>query len=883
METQTLRTGHLTVSGPENEGLDPSRSVSPALEAYYKRHEELRGVPGHVIRKAWFTMAHLLVRPGATVVDMGTNVMMTFAMALLNPRINFVGADPDKKLIKAAQKNFTAPNLEYRFGDILGNAGFEKGSVDAVVNSFILHEIFSAEKYLDRPVISALENHFSILKPEGLMFIRDFTMPPEQFVLMEMPEAESRSEAIGDLSEADLLVRFSHDARPYGNKNLRGFFLDELPPRFPKTRLFRLPYKWAYEFIMRKDDREHWQAELYKEYAFFTQREYRKNLRALGARVLYTAPQWDDALIKESFEGKFRLYNDEGKPLGSPPTGFIAVAQKMGEKKSLNLHELRPSHSVENQIRVTAMRNDTTGEILDIVSRDMDLTEVIPYRVTENGDLNVFIHDGLPRGIANAVPRSGKELDGKRWSGHMTEAIAVPTEAVYAAEQGEPKETVLFARDFLGLKPAMGSLIEKGKPFYPAPDFIDEQVKTRYLRVVEHEGAIEPRRVANDIDGFTTRGTIREVSAQSILDAISVGYIPNARLETQILDLYTQLGMEAETWDECPLALDVGTPDNMLDMKKFVNDFAAKDKRFRAVKGTAGQVRAVKSIFVDEGWVEGGIEGLASRDIEFVISDDQTVNKAVILPLTKSAKTGEIMAGLVSEFMPVPQRHQGTGLSLRAPSITLPKEITSIDQAKKFIADQFEVGPEKVARLGESYFCHIGVTPVRIFPFCVSTAGTSRGPLGGPVQYAPMKRMFDLVDRLDCYNHQRWVLYRYRKAYLYAGKDSEISGDWERSSDKVYEATMKSAPAIINSTVVNNPTPPSPLPTSGRANVVVSAPYATSPDFLDVRNENKVKTETNFSPIQSAVPTAKPEETYVPQRAPENNAGSPENTNKQTG
>lgn len=866
METQTLRTGHLTVSGPEKEGLDLTRPVSAALEAYYAKHESLRGIPGPIVRKAWFTMAHLLVQPGALVVDMGPNPMMTYAMAMLNPRLRFVGVDMDKKLIRSAEKNYQAPNLEFRHGDILSEAGFEPGSVDAVINSFILHEIFSAQKYHDRPVITALEHHFSILKTEGLMFIRDFSMPPpEQFVLMEMPDRESKSEAIEDMSEADLLVRFSQDARPHGSKFLRGFFLEELPARFPQTRLFRLPYKWAYEFIMRKDNRQNWQAELSKEYGFFTQREYRKNLRALGARVLYTAPQWDDTMIRECFEGRFRLYTDEGKPIGSPPTSFIAVAQKMGEKKSLNLHELRPSHSVDNQIRITAMRNDTTGEIIDIVSRDMDVTEIIPYRVTETGDLNVFVHDGLPRGIANAVPRSGKELDGKRWSGHMTEAISVPTDIVYEVEQGEPKDAALFARDFLGLKPAMGCVLEKGKPFYPAPDFIDEQIKTRYLRVVEHEGPLEPRRVPADLEGFTTKGSVREVSAQSLLNAISVGYIPNARLETQILDLYAQLGMEAETWDECPLSLDSGMPEKLLDTRKFANDFAASDKRFRAVKGTAGQARTVKSIFVDEGWIEGGIEGMASRDIEFVISDDQTVNKAVILPLTKNAKTGEIMAGLVSEYMPVPQRHQGNGLSLRAPTITLPKEITSIDLAKKFIADQFEVPTEKVARLGESYFCHIGVTPVRIFPFCVATTGASRGPLGGPVEYAPMKRMFDLVDRIDCYNHQRWLLYRYRKAYLYAGFESEISGDWERSAEKVYEATRKSEPAIINSTTMTGI-----LPTSGRAKVVAAAPYASSPDFLDIRNENKVRTEATFTSqnIQNVTPAA-PEESYVPRRSAE--------------
>ncbi len=801
MTRSSLRNGHNTASKVESNTPDSGPVVSRTLETYYQKHEELRGIPAPLVRKAWFTMAHLLVRPGALVVDMGCNPMATYAMAVLNPQINFTGVDVNKKLIRGAQKAYQRPNLEFRYGDIKTHAGFEEGSVDAVINSFVLHEIFSVQKYSEKSVVSALEKHFALLKQEGQMFIHDFSMPPpEEYVLIEMPDVESKGKELENLSESDLLIWYAENARPYGDKICKGFFLEELPQRFPKTRLFRLPFKWAYEFIMRKDNRKEWETELPKEYTFFTPHEYRKNLRGLGARVLYTAPQWEDNIIKERFEGRFRLYSDEGKQLNTPPTSFIAVAQKMGEKKSLNLQEHRSSPTTENNIRITAMRNDTSGELFDIISCDTDSTEILPYRITENDELNIFIHEGLPRGIANAVPRTGKQLDGKRWSGHMTEAIAVPTEAVYETEQGEPKAIVLFSRDYLGLKPAMGSALEKGPSFYPAPDFIDEQIKTRFLHVTEHESPIELKNITRDLEGFATKGVIREISAQNILNAISVGYIPNARLETQILSLYEKLGMEAETWDECPLVIDEGTPKNQLDGKKFANTLAGEDKRFKDVKGTTGQLRAVKSTFVDEGWANDGIEGLASRDIEFVISDGQTVNKAVILPLTKDAQSGELMAGLSTEFMPVPQRHKGNGLTLRAPSITLPKEIDSIDQAKKFIAEQFDVTPDKVARLGESYFCHLSVTPTRIFPFCVATGGKGDSPLGGPVQYAPVDYIGIIIDMFDCWNEDLNVLYRCKVAFRDQAHDSEVAMNWSNGTNNLHEDTMNKNPATMNST-----------------------------------------------------------------------------------
>ncbi len=865
MSKQTLRKGHLKALGFDKDKATEKRHVSSTLENYYQKHEELRGIPGHVIRKAWFTMAHMILAPGAKVADMGCLPPMTYAMAVLNPHIKFVGVNHDRKYIKEAQKAFQRDNLEFLHDDIRAPQSIEQGSLDAVVNSFILHQIFSAQKYSDRPVVQALETHFDLLKQEGLMLVRDFaTLMNEEYVVLEMPDKDSKSEALEDLSEADLLVWYAQNARPRGSRSCEGFFLEELPPRFPQTRLFRLPSKWAYEFIMRKDDRETLRTTLSREYTFFTERDYRKSLRGLGARVLYSSPHWDDTLIRERFDGHFRLYTDEGKPMGPPPTSFTAVAQKLGEKKSLRLHERRPSPDTDSKIRITAMRNEANGKIFDIISRDTDVTEILPYRVTETGQLNIFVHDGLPRGITNAVPRTGKSIDGKRWSGHMTEAITLPTDLVHDAENGEPKALVLFARDYLGLKPAMGSTLERGQSFYPAPDLIDEQIKTRYLRVTEHTGTIEPRHITQDLEGFTTRGRIREVSAQSLLDAISVGFLPNARLEIQILSLCEKLGIEAETWQECPLALDDGEPEQMFDGKKFASTVAGEDRRYKNIKGATGQIRPVKSIFVDEGWVDGGIEGLAARDIEFVVADDQTVNKAVILPLTKQAGNGEAMIGLVSEYLPVPQRHKGNGMTLRAPSVTLPKEITSIDQAKRYIAEKFEVPPEKVARLGESYFCHLGVTPVRLFPFAVATTGESRNPFGGPVQFAPMDYFNKMFEFVDDYIVDLCVVYWLKKAGMLLGQTSEVTMDWERSKGCTKnEIWRQDAPAILNSSNADGMTSSAPAAesaananttksaensTTGRqpenSDILItqspsdfsSAAFISSPDFLDIQS-----------------------------------------------
>ncbi len=77
------------------------------------------------------------------------------------------------------------------------------------------------------------------------------------------------------------------------------------------------------------------------------------------------------------------------------------------------------------------------------------------------------------------------------------------------------------------------------------------------------------------------------------------------------------------------------------------------------------------------------------------------------------------MAGVNVEYLPVPQRYQGNGLTISAPSFVLPKDIKTIEDARRFIAAKYEIKIENVGRMGESYFSYIGMMPKRVFPFAV--------------------------------------------------------------------------------------------------------------------------------------------------------------------
>ncbi len=594
---------------------------------------------------------------------------------------------------------------------------------------------------------------------------------------MELPEDQSKGNEIDTMSEIQLLKLYAEQARSRDGDGYKGFYLEEMPSRFPRTKLFRLPAKWAHEFVLRKNNREDWNDEVEKEYSFFTRHDFTKALKNFGLRILYSAPHWDDQLIQKRFVNKIRLFDAEGTPLGAPETSFVFVVQKADNKTSLTLQERKPFHGHAPHLQITAMRNEFDGSLHDIVSRDMHLTEILPYRVTASGKLHVFVHEGVPRGLSNTVPRKGPNIDGKQWSGHMTEAISVQRDFYDRLDESNIRQTMNFAEDGLGLKPEVGELFEGGPGFFPAPDCIDEHINTKYLRVKAPQGLTPPKVMLDEADGFSTRGRIRELDAQQILNAVSVGFVASSRLELQILGLYEKLQISYQSWSQCPLNIEIEEEVKTTKRQEIIANMAKDDNRFKETKGTAGQIKAMQSVFVDEGRDNGGVTGLASREMDFVMNEELSMNTAVVLPLARKSN-GEVMAGIVEQYLPVPQRYKGSGYMLNCPSFSLPVEVDNFEKARRFIAEQFSVPVECVARMGESFFSHIGVTPQRIYPFAVTPKKVSGwradGRVHGMTQYAPLYRLYRLLYWDNSYSFMKIVAMTYQAAL---GADSDLSAD----------------------------------------------------------------------------------------------------------
>lgn len=723
------------------------------------RVELLKDIPPHIVKKAWFIMSHALLNSGAKILDAGCNSgEVTYVMAVLNPHFEFIGLDVDQHAIKEATAKYKRPNLKYQVGNIYSDLA--EDSFDLIVNSFFLHEIYSASFYNEQIIQTALEKQYKALKNGGYLIIRDYLNPtPGEYVQLEFTDKIPSGDTFETLSEAELLIWFADHARAKQGSETSsdcGFFLEELPPNYPRTRLFRIPAKWAYEFILRKDNREKMRMELSKEYAFYTEQEFRKHLRGLGARVAYTAPHWDEGFIKSRYTGAMRLYKEDGTKLGPPPTNYILVARKIAENISQLVMERRTSRARTGSVYLRSVRDEKSGEIKDIVCRDLEISEVLPFRLTPDNKLKVYLHEDVPRGLVNSVPRSGQNLDGRKWSGHMIEAIGVSAQDMIKIKEADDNNSLQkFSIEHIGIKPSIDSKLMEGGGFYPDPNQIDERIVTYYFRVEDYHTQFPVKESFKDVEGFSSRGTIREFDAQEILNAISVGFIPTSRLEVQILGLYQMLGIKSEVWSDSPLQLSEIDIEETLKINDVMKQYSLSDDRFKAVRGSAGNVRLVQSVFVDEGRDKGGgMAGLAARDLEFAVPESGTVNTAVVMALVKNLN-GEVMAGVVTQYLPVPQRYNGTGQLLTLPSFPLPKEVTDIEAAKFFVAEQFKVKPEHVARMGESYFTHIGVTPHRIYPFVVTDMrGFMNGQTHGTTQVTMLRDLWKL-----CYwdNHDSFL------------------------------------------------------------------------------------------------------------------------------
>ena len=750
----------------------------------------LQLLPSNVLLRAKLISSHMILPDGAKVYDIGCNTgELTAALAALNPYLKFIGVERKESIANIADNQFKFRNLSFISGDITQDDVVDDEVADAILNSRILGEIYTRTGYNAEKVQTAMENQFRILKKGGLYILYDYVAESEdEYVLIEFPvmkgsgfktRAQMRGGKDKDYQgerDCETLKWFSENARASASQHqsFRGFFLEELPAQRPFTRLFRLPHKWAYEFMLRMDNFDITKKDAAVEFTCLTVDDYVRVMERNCGRITYSRPWRNPNTLRDVYKKRFRLYHDDEDltPMAFPATGFMMIAQKEEEGRSLRIKERRPSSQEASSMIVTTMKDETTGNLIDIAAKTDHTITLIPFvHDHENNRVQIAMKRGAGTILSNTVLRSGHNIDRRRWSGHGYVTLELSPDQIDENER-------VFMRETFGMKTAVNSEYLLGPKGFPSPDKIENYVETFYIELSKDQEAFE--------------GNCVLIDAEQILRAINAGYIPDAWLEVQVEALLKHCGIMREPWmhEELPIGTAVPPDDMILDVDKIFNfkpEDEDKDKdekgekeegkkgedegRYRPVKGKAGQLKAKRSVFIGEGQQSGSTSGIVSSEHDFIVPQDGIINRAAVLTLTSDLK-GETLVGFQYEEMPAPYRMGMKDKMINLPVIDLPKNMSNIDEVKEFLAQKFETTPDRVAQMGESFFTMRDMMPERTYLFAVASEPCVwMGEL--QMFHAPIKDLINLEPDF------KWsMLYTYALQYAIHGgcaKDASIN------------------------------------------------------------------------------------------------------------
>lgn len=700
-------------------------------------HALLTEMDKTISQKVAICAAHMMLEDGATVLDAGcANGSATAYFALKYPNVHVVGVDYDPSYIAQARQKYGAiPNLEFIEAD-LTKLDMKGRKLDAVLNLSILHEPFSYTGYRARSVEEIIEAELRNLKQGGVVINRDFMLPedPDKQVYIVLSDDEQHD---GDdyeaLSDAAFFERYAREAMSFDNGNpdghIKGFFYEDVTQdiagqiKAPTTaRVFALPHQFAWEFAWRNQYRKRFENEAEEKYAFWTHRQHREIPKALGARVLYSAPYENPWILENWYKPHIALYDENLNDLPLPPSNFISVYQKKGNDgvEAVTYREHMASTQTPCYLTLHSYVNRYNGNVFDMIARPGgDVIDVLPFGYDDNDELTILAKDGYPRPLANLMPRANvPRLDGKFWSGHMIEPIAA---ANIDGNEKEALKTLLAQR--IGIKSDVLNFDNViGQYYYPAAAELNERVHSLCVEIKDLPQT--PLPMAEGYSGFTASGVTRCFNAQSLLQAVQAGMLPEARLETNIYTLMRSEGVHPKEWFGQAITLQsvngiIKTPIEKLFTKE--QDYSV----FEQSKRRSNWLKIKRSVFHEVAHEDGRDILLSAKDIEFVMPHyGVSTNSAMVVALVQDG-AGDVLIGVrkisavASQFASVQQREGHSGM-ISLPSVRLPAHVKHIQNVGCEIAQKWDMEQSHIFGLGEGYFPSLGVMPHRVYPFVVT-------------------------------------------------------------------------------------------------------------------------------------------------------------------
>ncbi len=685
-------------------------------------------------QKLAFVSAHFQLHDGARILDIGCGSgKSSFELALLNPHLHVVALDYDAGYIEKAKELYKLPNLTFVQGDArVLDMGGEK--FDAILNSSLMHEVYSFNRYSDGAVDESLDAQLRCLKEGGVILLRDFMRPsqPNAMVYLDLPPKDHAR--VNELSYPERLRAYAAIANAEKPENERGFFCEHVEILPDGWERFYLSHDWAYEFIWRKEYTARFEREAHEKYGVWRAEQYREIPESKGARVVYQAPYYNPWIAHNWHEGKFRLWDAQMKALPPPPSNYVALIQKLAPGQAQSFREHKPSVDAPKYLKLEHFVNTRTGGAYDLVSRPGTVIDVLPYAVADDGRVTVYAKSGYPRPVVNSQPRQmSPNIDGKVWSGHMVEPLAA------ANVTGTLSEEVLrLLHGRTPFTPDRVREIEEALTYYTAPSDVNERVSSLFVRM---EGAPYEGDLRGKFSHFSSDGSVRAFDLQDLLRSVQVGMLPEARLEMNAYALLRRLGATPEEW--------IGDTYKIVTARVSPGALEAGPRRaFVDSDKPAHYLRTLRSVFVEEGQENSARKVMTAQEFEFAVpdrraGDDISTNSAMIVPLVRDETTGEIMIGVEDRDFPAVQAQEGRSDMPAIPGLRLPSVVQNLPDARDYVARKMGVTSTDVQRLGESYFPSMGIMPNRVFPYIVTGADLLKND---GLVFRPLRTVFAEIE-----------------------------------------------------------------------------------------------------------------------------------------
>ncbi|TNF38367.1 MAG: class I SAM-dependent methyltransferase [Deltaproteobacteria bacterium] len=701
----------------------------------------LAGMDASMRQKVALTVAHLLGVGDLADMGMGSGTG-SFALASLYPGLSVVGVDVDPGMVSRAAERYVLPNLRFIVGDI-AEPCFPAGSVEAILDSSVLHHVTTFSGYDRAAAVRALAVQADQLADHGVLVVRDFLDPGPGRVWLDLPGDDGDgSDDPRRCSTAALFERFAGEFRAAREPAARGFAMAPVapgaddPPLPAGWRRYACERVHAVEFVLRKDYRHDWELEVLEEYTYLTQPQFETTFAALGLRVLASTPIRNPWIVQHRFAGRFVL-RDEGEhaPLDWPATNYVIVGQRVGPTRGVGFRE-EPTAEAPRDLALSHWRRLDSGVVYDVVRRPGRTVDVVPWFVAD-GALYVLARLGHPRPILASARAAGGTLDGSAPVTWVHEALTVRQTDKPLGQTVEERLTALA-----GLGPDALLRFDRGPVYYPSPGGVQEEVRAVFVEVAPTAvAAAEP-----GPSGLSDAGPLRAIEVRQVLRAAQVGGLPDARLELNVYAILLKGGRDVGAWIGAEIDVpEAAPPADRTTMAALAE--RPRRRRFRSApaEASSGFLSVTRARFVEQA-ADGAAVG--ERTLEYVLPTRFSAVTVTVACLRRAE--GQVWLGLDDDDLPASQCFDGHSELLVTPAWRLPRAVVGPRAAEAFVrarlAAEYGVRGGPLTELGGRYHPSPAVTPEVVHPFALAV--TAETPAARALRWVRLEDAVTQRDRL---------------------------------------------------------------------------------------------------------------------------------------